>query len=77
MLEDDDEFADKVEEITVFPPENATADLTDEDSSAENDLIIDNLSTSQLQAPAEIAIQTNNHDSNFSSDDDIPLSEIQ
>ncbi|XP_071051365.1 piggyBac transposable element-derived protein 3-like [Onthophagus taurus] len=76
MVEDNDDIVSQVDEITIFPPVNAAADLTDEDSGAENDLTVNNLPASQLQAPVEIVIESN-YDSYFSSDDNIPLSELQ
>ncbi|XP_071051360.1 piggyBac transposable element-derived protein 3-like [Onthophagus taurus] len=75
-LDDNDDIVSQVDEITIFPPVNAAADLTDEDSGAENDLTVNNLPASQLQASVEIVIESN-YDSDFSSDDNIPLSELQ
>lgn len=77
MLEDDDENARRVDEITIFPPDNAAADITDEVSGGEDDFTIDNLPANQLKAPAEIIFQDDDHDSDFSSDDNLPLSQLR
>ncbi|KAG5881710.1 hypothetical protein JTB14_020631 [Gonioctena quinquepunctata] len=54
MLEDDAKTAETVDEIMIFPPENATAEVINEDSGTEEIFTIGNLPVSQLQAPAEI-----------------------
>ncbi|KAF2891796.1 hypothetical protein ILUMI_14377 [Ignelater luminosus] len=59
MLEDDNDYAERVENIAIFPAVNATSELTDEDSGEEEMLPINNLPGSQLQAPAEIIFQDN------------------
>lgn len=64
---------ENVQEVTVFPPVNACADITDEDSGEEDVVQLDNLPGSQLRAPAEIKLNTGSTD-DFSSDDDLPLS---
>ncbi|KAF2888807.1 hypothetical protein ILUMI_17367 [Ignelater luminosus] len=76
MLEGDNDYAERVENITIFPLVNETYELTDEDSGEEETLSSNNLPGSQLQAPAEIIFQDDaNHD--FSSEDDVPLSELR
>ncbi|RZB40499.1 hypothetical protein BDFB_014296, partial [Asbolus verrucosus] len=55
------------------PIKNACTVLTDEDSGEENILSINNLPGSQLQAPAELTY--NNDDNDYSSDDNIALTE--
>ncbi|KAG5864055.1 hypothetical protein JTB14_010784 [Gonioctena quinquepunctata] len=73
MLEDD---AETVDEIIIFPPENTTAEVPDEDSGADDIFTIDNLPASPLQAPAEIRFQNNYDSIDYSSDDDCPLVRI-
>ncbi|KAF2894819.1 hypothetical protein ILUMI_11358 [Ignelater luminosus] len=77
MLEDDNDYAERVENNTIFPPVNATSELTDEDSGEEETLSINNLPGSQLHAPPEIIFQDNNGPlqifSKFSDDDLIEL----
>lgn len=72
MLEDDAQYAENIKDITIFPPNNASSDLTDEDSGDEDVVNINNLPASQLQAPAEIAFL--DADNEFSSEDELPLS---
>lgn len=76
MLEDDDFEAEKLQEITIFPPDNATGELTDEDSGDEDIMTINNLPGSQLKAPTEIVFENDIGD-DFSSEDDVPLSQIR
>ncbi|KAJ8947780.1 hypothetical protein NQ318_017053 [Aromia moschata] len=83
MLEDDDDILRNIQNITVFPPENACGDITDEDSGNGEEVQIHNLPGSQLRAPSEIQITaaipsvgcTNMSDS-FSSDDELPLAKL-
>lgn len=78
MLEDDADLNEAVDEVIMLPPENATACMTDEDSGGEDIFTIDNLPASQLKAPAELRYQKNSDCSDdFSSDDDLPLSELR
>ncbi|XP_036337526.1 piggyBac transposable element-derived protein 3-like, partial [Rhagoletis pomonella] len=79
ILEEDDTNETRVEEVCIFPPNNATGDLTDEDSGDEDYMQMDNLPASQLQAPAEVVFERKNDESTSSedSDDDLPLSLLQ
>lgn len=62
--------------ITIFPPENCNADITDEDSGDENIVTLHNLPGSQLRAHAEVI----NENSSSSDDDDeehtVPLAQL-
>ncbi|KAI4464044.1 piggybac transposable element-derived protein 4 [Holotrichia oblita] len=71
MIEDDEDFCRKTEEIILYPPVNACEDQTDEDSGDEFDLSLNNLPGSQLGAVSEVKFHS---DDEWSSDDDIPLS---
>lgn len=80
LLEGDEEIGNLADEITIFPPKNACADITDEDSGAEESVNINNLPALQLQAPAEIRLQVRKNAEGISSDDsddDLPLSVLQ
>lgn len=74
MLEDDDEILENATGITIFPPENE--EVTDEDSGDENVVDINNLPGLQLRAPAEINLNQRVDDSDFSSDDDLPIAKL-
>ncbi|KAK9700913.1 hypothetical protein QE152_g30952 [Popillia japonica] len=54
MIEDDEDFCRKTEEIILYPPVNACEDLTYEDSGDEFDLSLNNLPGSQLGAASEV-----------------------
>ncbi|CAG4937378.1 unnamed protein product [Parnassius apollo] len=58
-------------QITIFPPENANADVTDEDSGAEEFVALQNLPGSQLRAPAEVTFHMSSDE-----EDDVPLSSL-
>ncbi|KAK9703447.1 hypothetical protein QE152_g29321 [Popillia japonica] len=73
MIEDDEDFCRKTEEIILYPPVNACEDLTDEDSGDEFDLSLNNLPGSQLGAASEVKFQS---DDEWSSDDNVPLSTL-
>lgn len=80
LLEGDEEICNLADEISIFPPNNACADITDEDSGAEESVNINNLPALQLQAPAEIRLQVRKNAEGISSDDsddDLPLSVLQ
>lgn len=66
QLDDDDPFP---RSVTILPPENANADVTDEDSDNEEYVTLNNLPGSQLRAPTEIEYMSADSD-----DDDVPLS---
>ncbi|XP_017472568.1 PREDICTED: piggyBac transposable element-derived protein 3-like, partial [Rhagoletis zephyria] len=74
MLEDDDEILENATGITIFPPENE--EVTDEDSGDENVVDINDLPGLQLRAPAEINLNRRVDDSDFSSDDDLPIAQL-
>lgn len=57
--------------VTIFPPVNSNADVTDEDSGDENQVLLHNLPGSQLRAPAEI-----DHNTSDESEDEIPLAQL-
>ncbi|KAK9685433.1 Transposase IS4 [Popillia japonica] len=57
MLEEGDELVENVDSVTIFPPNNACADQTDEDSGEEDSTNLNNLPGTQLQAPAEINLR--------------------
>lgn len=57
--------------ITIFPPENCNADVTDEDSGEENEILLNNLPGSQLRTQAELQ-----YDFSESEDDDLPLHQL-
>ncbi|KAI4463212.1 ef-hand calcium-binding domain containing protein [Holotrichia oblita] len=69
-LDDDAQLPDSV---VLFPPDNANAGNTDEDSGEEDDVTIDNLPGSQLNAPV-VAVYNQKEDDSFDSEDDVPLS---
>ncbi|KAI4472040.1 hypothetical protein MML48_1g12767 [Holotrichia oblita] len=71
MIEDDEDFCRKTEEIILYPPVNACDDQTDEDSGDEFGLSLNNLRGSQLDAAFEVKFHS---DDEWSSDDDVPLS---
>ncbi|CAG4962968.1 unnamed protein product [Parnassius apollo] len=58
-------------QITIFPPENANADVTDEDSGDEEFVALQNLPGSQLRAPAEVTFHMSSDE-----EDDVPLSSL-
>ncbi|KAF2887154.1 hypothetical protein ILUMI_19019 [Ignelater luminosus] len=49
MLEDDNNYAERVENITIFPPVNATSELTDEDSADGDFSFEDDVPLSELR----------------------------
>ncbi|XP_067633822.1 piggyBac transposable element-derived protein 3-like [Eurosta solidaginis] len=65
-LDDDSPFP---RNVTIFPPDNANFELTDEDSGDEEIVTLSNLPGTQLRAPAEIECMSSDSD-----DDDVPLS---
>ncbi|CAG4968921.1 unnamed protein product [Parnassius apollo] len=58
-------------QITIFLPENANADVTDEDSEDEEFVALQNLPGSQLRAPAEVTFHMSSDE-----EDDVPLSSL-
>lgn len=72
MLEDDEIEADS---ITLLPPVNACGNVTDEDSGDEDLIDINNLPASQMQSQVEV--NTRITDEDWSSEDELPLSELQ
>ncbi|CAH2016467.1 unnamed protein product [Acanthoscelides obtectus] len=72
MIENDDIEA---ESITLLPPTNACGTITDEDSGDEERLDINNLPGSLMQA--EVEVNRNRNEDMWSSEDEIPLSEIR
>lgn len=73
MIEDDEDFCRKTEEIILYPPVNTCEDLTYEDSGDEFDLSLNNLPGSQLGAASEVKFHS---DDEWSSDNDVPLSTL-
>ncbi|CAH1972734.1 unnamed protein product [Acanthoscelides obtectus] len=74
---DDDELIRDT--IAVLPPVNANEYNTDEDSGDENEVDINNLPGSQLMAEVEVVFENKGSnqttvESDFDSDDDLPLS---
>ncbi|KAI4463131.1 hypothetical protein MML48_4g00005195 [Holotrichia oblita] len=69
-LDDDAQLPDLV---VLFPTNNANAENTDEDSGEDDDVIIDNLPGSQLNAPV-VAVYNQKEDDSYDSEDDVPLS---
>ncbi|KAF2880858.1 hypothetical protein ILUMI_25313, partial [Ignelater luminosus] len=65
---------DNIKEVTVFPPVNVCGNITNEDFGYEEVVQIDNLPVSRLRAPAEIKVVVPQTEDDFSSDDDLPLS---
>lgn len=71
ILEDDPDSVPKTGiDIVLQPPDNACADLTDEDSGDEEQLTINNLPPSQLRADAEIEHRSDDDVSSTEGDDD-------
>ncbi|CAH0401860.1 unnamed protein product [Chilo suppressalis] len=60
--------------ITILPPENCNADVTDEDSGDENLVSMHNLPGSQLRAQAEVYFGELSSDSD--SDDELSLAQL-
>lgn len=60
--------------ITIFPPENCTGDITDEDSGDENLVRLHNLPGSQLRAEAIIGDNDTSDDDD--EDDDVALAQL-
>ncbi|KAG7313278.1 hypothetical protein JYU34_000382 [Plutella xylostella] len=58
--------------VIIFLPENHSADITDEDSGDENQVLLDNLPGSQLRAQAEI----HSGSSDSLEEDNLPLHEL-
>lgn len=58
--------------VIIFPPENHSADITDEDSGDENQVLLDNLPGSQLRAQAEIHYGS----SDSEEEDNLPLHQL-
>lgn len=73
LIEDEDIDVDN---ITIFPPNNACGDLTDEDCGDEDCVDINNLPASLMQNEVEI-VHKINFDSDWDTEDDIPLSQIR
>lgn len=73
QLEEDDEESAPVS-ISILPPENCNADLTDEDSGDENYVTLHNLPGSQLRAPAELCCRS--ADDSGEDDDDVLLIQL-
>lgn len=61
-LEDIDTHSDSEIDITLFPPNNACSELTDEDSGGEDVFTIDNFPGSQLLSTAEISTKKKRSD---------------
>ncbi|KAK9728690.1 hypothetical protein QE152_g17124 [Popillia japonica] len=59
--------------VVLFPPNNANAENTDEDSGEEDDVTIDNIRGNQLNGPA-VAGYNQKEDDSYDSVDDMPLS---
>lgn len=72
-LEKDEEESAPVS-ISILPPENCNADVTDEDSGDENYVTLHNLPGSQLRAPAELCCRS--ADDSGEDDDDVPLIQL-
>ncbi|KAK9886874.1 hypothetical protein WA026_019132 [Henosepilachna vigintioctopunctata] len=72
MLEEDDVNA---ESITSLPSNNACGNITDEDSSDEDQLDINNLPSSMIQNQEEVNIRVNEED--WSSEDELPQNTLQ
>lgn len=74
MLEEDDDDPDIAAldqiDIVMMPPENATGNVTDEDSGPEDGPVLDNLPGSQLRAPAEIQLSRSDDESEDATTDD-------
>lgn len=70
------EEQDFPDSITIFPPENYCAEITDEDSGDENVVSLHNLPGSQLIAPAEIMYPESSSDSDASEDYVVSLAEL-
>ncbi|CAG5043062.1 unnamed protein product [Parnassius apollo] len=68
---DDDDIP---ESITIMPPENCYAEVTDEDSGDEDLVSLQNLPGSELRAAAEV--QYGNSCDDWESDDDLSLAEV-
>lgn len=63
--------------ISILPPENSTADVTDEDSGDENQVSLSNLPGSQLRVAAEIyRSDTESSDGDDDDDDQIPIAQL-
>lgn len=66
MLEEEDDpeiiASDRVD-LVMMPPDNATGNVTDEDSGPEEEPHLDNLPGSLLRAPAELHMQISDQDS--------------
>lgn len=74
---EDDNFPNAEADIVMLPPENACGNITDEDSGDEDYVHPNNLPATQLRAPAELNPRTQCHsDSEFESEDEIPLAEL-
>lgn len=65
-----------VDNITIFLPNNACGDITDEDSGDEDYIDINNLPSSVMQNEVEF-VKKINCDSDWDTEDDIPLSQIK
>ncbi|KAI4468910.1 dihydrolipoyllysine-residue succinyltransferase [Holotrichia oblita] len=79
MLDNDVDLVKNIDSLTIFPPENACGNQTQEDSGEENLVNLNNLPLTQLQAPVEIDLHHADNgsqlcDDEFSSEDEIPLS---
>ncbi|KAK9729210.1 hypothetical protein QE152_g16035 [Popillia japonica] len=75
MIEDEPETTKHIDGAIIFPPTNACADVTHEDSGDENIVSINNLPGSHLQAPAELLRASLSSSSD--EEDDMPLIHLQ
>ncbi|KAK9753570.1 hypothetical protein QE152_g1969 [Popillia japonica] len=75
MIKGEPETTKHIDGIIMFPPTNACADVTDEDSEDENMVSINNLPGSHLEAPAELLRASLSSSSD--EEDDMPLINLQ
>ncbi|KAK4887144.1 hypothetical protein RN001_003415 [Aquatica leii] len=68
-----DDVSQLPDSVVLYPPINANGENTDEDSGEDDDVTMDNLPGSQLNAPAE-AIYGQKEDNLYDSEDELPLS---
>lgn len=79
ILEELDKWSDDEVFGTIYiaPPDNANANVTDEDSGDEDNVGLNNLPGGQLRAEAEIRhFDINDYESDDDSDDNIPLASL-
>lgn len=74
MIEDEEIDADT---ITLFPPNNASENLTDEDSGDEDNVEINNLPASQMQSEVEVTAKYMVDDQEWESEDEVPLARLR